>query len=67
MELFDGLDIELEHKGYRIELEKSLNGGVRINFRRDIGGRTKDHGTMCLDMKDVDKLIEGLQYMKENI
>ena len=38
-----------------------------MNLRRDKGYKTMDHGTIFLQKEDIEALIEGLTYMKENI
>lgn len=67
MDMFEGLDINLHDKQYRIELINGVNRGVRMNLRRDIGSKTKDHGSIFLTKEDIDSLIDALTYMKNNI
>lgn len=67
MDMLEVLNIELEKKGYRIELSNEFNYGIRMNLRRDKGYKTMDHGTIFLRKEDIEALIEGLTYMKENI
>ena len=67
MDMLEGLNIKLENKGYRIALSNEFNHGIRMNLRRDKGYKTMDHGTIFLQKEDVEALIEGLTYMKENI
>ncbi len=66
MKSFEGINIDLEHKNYRIVLENNLNIGISMKLRRDKAG-TKDHGHIFLSENDIDALIEGLQYMKDNL
>lgn len=66
MKSFEGINIDLEQKNYRIVLENNLNIGVSMKLRRDKAG-VKDHGSIFLSEKDIDALIEGLQYMKDNL
>lgn len=67
MDIYGGIEINLEEKQYRIELINESNYGIRMNLRRDIGHKTKDHGSIFLQKEDIDSLIEALNHMKENI
>lgn len=56
-----GIKVELKQKGYSIELVNHLDIGIDMNL---IGNYNKNHGSMYLNMEDIDRLIEGLQFMK---
>ena len=67
MDIYEGININLKGTQYRIELINESNYGIRMNLRRDIGSKTKEHGSIHLQKEHIDSLIDGLNYMKENI
>ncbi|HAT4331394.1 hypothetical protein [Clostridium perfringens] len=66
LENFEGVTVDLENKGYKIELYNS-NSRLQILFRRYKGSQTKDHGSIIISRNDLDKLINSLKFMREHI
>lgn len=67
LENSEGKIINLEQKGYKIELYNVFNSGVQILFRRYKGGSVKDNGSITISKNDLDELITTLEFMRDHI
>lgn len=63
----EGFSQKLERGEYRIDIYNDLNIGVTLHIWRTVGSKDKDHGRVTLSKKDIEELIENLEYMKDNI
>ncbi|MBI6040261.1 hypothetical protein [Clostridium perfringens] len=67
LENSEGKIVNLEQKGYKIEMYNVFNSRVRILFRRYKGGTMKDHGSITISKDDLDELINALEFMRDHI